>query len=213
MHLLVSPSLSGGWAKRLLKGLVPEILIIQDNLLRKRMWVSGNVIVENPQEPCRRHLSGQSVQPRTTAIWHLLQVHMTENQWWWGSFYYISCLFRGSGVINNVEMSARWKLRSIATNMLSPSRHDQKRPGGSGGRGGDQCQFRSWNKLPLLSALHCWVLPGWNRGFPAVVNPGPVSGSLFSASLGISPLDCDKIKTFSLNHDDPSVLSSSLPSS
>lgn len=150
MHLLVSPSLSGGWAKRLLKGLVSEFLIIQDNLLRKRMRVLGNVIVKNPQEPCRRHLSGQSLQPRTAVIWHLLQIHMTENQWWRGSSHYISCLFRGSGVINNVEMSAGWKLRSIATNMLSPSRQDQKRPGG---REGDECQFRSWNKLPLLSAL------------------------------------------------------------
>lgn len=178
MHLLVSLSLSGGWAKRLLKGLVSEFLIIQDNLLRKRMRVSGNVIVENPQEPCRRHLSGQSLQPRTAVIWHLLQIHMTENQWWRGSSHYISCLFRGSGVINNVEMSAGWKLRSIATNMLSPSRQDQKRPGA--GRG---MSVSSEAGISFLSSLpyHCWVLPGWIRGFAVVANPGPVSGSLSSA--------------------------------
>lgn len=63
--------------------LVSELLIIQDNILRKRMQDSENAIVENPQEPHRLQLSGQSgsLQSRTVAIWQLFQVYMTENQW------------------------------------------------------------------------------------------------------------------------------------
>lgn len=63
--------------------LVSELLIIQDNILRKKRQDSENVIVENPQEPHRLQLSGQSgsFQYRTVAIWQLFQVYMTENQW------------------------------------------------------------------------------------------------------------------------------------
>lgn len=72
-----------GMNKRALKSLISAMLIIQGNILRRRMQDSENIIIENPQESHRLLLSGHlgSLQPRTVTIWQFLQVYMTENQW------------------------------------------------------------------------------------------------------------------------------------
>lgn len=84
------------------------------------MQDSENVIVENPREPHRLQLSGQSgpFQSRTSGnffkcIW--LRINGDEVS----SIIYPS-LCRDSGIVNVMQMPARWKLELFATNTSSP---------------------------------------------------------------------------------------------
>lgn len=70
------------------------------------MQDSENVIIENPQEPQRGLLSGQfgSFQPRTVAIWQLLQVGINGDE---VPSILSPLLCRDSGIINGTGMPAR----------------------------------------------------------------------------------------------------------
>jgi hypothetical protein len=145
-----------------------------------------------------------------SAIWHLLQVHRTDIEQWWDSL--PCCLLPFQRLMCNelVDMSARWKLRSIATNMLSPSlvriRRDQEGERKSEGLSSEaSISLRS----SLLSGWVLFWMGVWQSGRCKVWLGLRITFFKVLLDFFFFCLYPQKIKMFSLNHDDPSTLPSS----